>query len=87
METGLSDFHKMVVAVLKTKLERLKPKIIHYRDYKAFLNDSFREYLMSKLSLKNIIANYNDLENFLQVCLDALDNPEPQKKNTQEKTM
>ena len=27
METGLSDFHKMTVAVMKTTFQKLKPKI------------------------------------------------------------
>ena len=34
IETGLSDFHKMTVTVLKTKFERLKPNIISCGDYK-----------------------------------------------------
>ena len=34
IETGLSDFHKMTVAVMKASFEILDPKIIHYRDYR-----------------------------------------------------
>ena len=33
IETGLSDFHKMTVTVMKTTFQKLDPKIIHYRDY------------------------------------------------------
>ena len=29
IETGLSDFHKMMVTVMKTTFEKLKPNIIH----------------------------------------------------------
>ena len=32
IETGLSDFHKLVVTVLKEKHERMPPKVIQYRD-------------------------------------------------------
>ena len=32
----LSDFHKLIVTVLKVKHEKVPPKIIHYRDYKFF---------------------------------------------------
>ena len=32
METGLSDFHKMIVTILKTYFPRKEPKIIQYRD-------------------------------------------------------
>ena len=33
-ETGLSDFHKLVVTILRTSFEPLPPKIIKYRNYK-----------------------------------------------------
>ena len=33
IETGLSDFHKMIVTVMKTTFQKLDPKIIYYRDY------------------------------------------------------
>ena len=39
IETGLSDFHKMVVSIIKTSFRKLKPKIINYRKYKNFSND------------------------------------------------
>ena len=32
IETGLSDFHKMIVTVMKTTNQKLDPKITHYRD-------------------------------------------------------
>ena len=35
-QTGLSDFHKITVTVIKTHFEKQKPKIINYRDYKFF---------------------------------------------------
>ena len=41
-ETGLSDFHKMVVTVMKTSYRKSQSKIIHYRNYKKFSNDIFR---------------------------------------------
>ena len=47
IETGLSDFHKLVVTVLKTFYKKQRLKIIHYRNYKNFENDNFR------LDLKN----------------------------------
>ena len=44
-ETGLSDFHKMVVSVFKTSFKKQKPKIVTYRDYERFDNEKFRESL------------------------------------------
>ena len=49
IETGLSDFHKMTVTVMKTTFEKLKPNIIHYWDYRKF-----RKNLISRLSTEDI---------------------------------
>ena len=40
VETGLSDFHKMVVSDFKTIFKKQKPKMVTYRDYKRFDNDN-----------------------------------------------
>ena len=50
IETGLSDFHRMVVTIMKTAFRKLKPKIINYRKYKNFSNDIFRDTLLEVLS-------------------------------------
>ena len=50
IETGLSDFHRMVLTVMKTSFDRLKPRVINYRDYKSFENKLFREDLLYELS-------------------------------------
>ena len=34
--TGLSDFHKLVLTILKTSITKSKPQKIIYRDYKNF---------------------------------------------------
>ena len=41
IETGISDFHKMVVAVMKTHYKKQKAKTIQYRNYKHFHEQSF----------------------------------------------
>ena len=41
LETGISDFHKMTIAILKTKYQKLPPKVIKYRCYKNFASDDF----------------------------------------------
>ena len=55
-ETGLSDFHKLTLTVLKTFHVKHKPKIIQYRDLNHFDNTSFWADLLQELSLKNIHA-------------------------------
>ena len=46
IETGLSDFHKMLVTIMKTTFCKLVPKIICYRKYQHFSNDTFRDTLL-----------------------------------------
>ena len=41
IETGLSDFHKLTVTQMKAKFIKQKPKILNYRNYKFFNNDTF----------------------------------------------
>ena len=42
IETGVSDFHKLVVTVLNMFNEKQKPKIIQYSNYKTFSKQLFR---------------------------------------------
>ena len=60
IETGLSDFHKMTVTVMKSH-KKLKPKII-YRKYTNFSTDLFREMLMRNINKQN----------FPNITLDSL---------------
>ena len=52
VETGLSDFHKMVVSVFKASFETQKPKIVTCRDYKRF--EKFRESLITYFRTEKI---------------------------------
>ena len=51
-ETGLSDYHSLVITVMKSYLPRLKPKVIKYRSYKKFDTENF----LSDLKLANFGA-------------------------------
>ena len=42
IETDLSDFHKMVVTVMKIPYRKTEPRVINYRDYKIFSYEGFR---------------------------------------------
>ena len=46
IETGLSNFHKLVGTVMKTTYKKSQPKIIIYRSYKCFNNERFKEELL-----------------------------------------
>ena len=71
IETGLSDFHKMVVSIFKTSLKNQKPKIVTYRDYKRFDNEKFRESLITYLSTSKNIS-YDAFENLVLQTLDKM---------------
>ena len=48
LETGLSDWHKMTVTVMKKFYKKLDPIKIQYRDYKNFDGNVFRSDLKKK---------------------------------------
>ena len=50
IETGLSDFHCMIVTVLKGGFVKRGPKLINHRDYRNFRIDNFRNDVCIKLS-------------------------------------
>ena len=64
IETGISDFQKMVVTVMKTNYKKQKPKTIHYRNYKHFHEQSFNFELSNELQKINInnaeLKEFND---------------------------
>ena len=49
IETGLSDFHKMNLTVLKMLFPKEKHETIFYRNYKSFDNLKFKEALNREL--------------------------------------
>ena len=64
LETGLSDYHKMTVTVLKTYLHKLKPNTIKYRSYKYCDDNSFKAELLSSLESRgNLPMKYDDFKN------------------------
>ena len=77
ISTGLSDFHKMVVTVLKNSFQRSSPKEIVYRDYKNFDRNVFRRELEKRLN-----AQINEYNHFEQIFLEVLNNHAPIKKKT-----
>ena len=71
IETGLSDFHKLTLTVLKTHFPRLKRNIVNYRDYKGFVNDYFQSELLQEVnSSDSDLTNFQGLQYTLQRALD-----------------
>ena len=67
VETGLSDSHRMVVAIMKISFQRLPPKLRTYRNYNKFYYHKFREILAKGLPFTNTWKN--DINNFIDVCV------------------
>ena len=78
VETGLSDFHRMTVTIMKTCFRKLKPCVVIYRNYNTFYNENYRENLVEEFSKQNF--EKNPLENFLETCKSILDKLAPRKK-------
>ena len=78
IETGLSDFHKLTITVLRQFFKKNEPNIIKYRNYKKFCNDTFRENLLEELSSQDLQAS--QLEKFREIVLKVFDKHAPWKK-------
>ena len=79
IETGLSDFHKMIVTVMKACFQKQKPKVITYRDYKNFSENDYRQQITYELSL---IGHANEIpfDVFMTTCKKSLDKAAPVKQ-------
>ena len=71
VSTGLSDFHKMIVTILKTTFPKVKPKVIQYRDYSKFNENNFRRDLKNKMRAKSI-RNFQSFDLIFEEVLNAL---------------
>ena len=62
VSTGLSDFHKMIITVLKQTFQRSSPKELVYSDYKNFDMLTFKRELEEKLN-----QQINEYKHFDQI--------------------
>ena len=69
IETGLSDFHKMIVTVMRLSYRKTEPRVISYRDYKSFSNEGFRESLLENLKGKLSENSLKQFYKYLQYCV------------------
>ena len=77
VSTGLSDFHKMIVTVLKTSYPKAQPKEIPYREFSKYNVKDFQQDLKVKLE-----ADKGDTyDSFQTIFLDTLNVHAPQKNN------
>ena len=81
IETGLSDFHRMTVSVLKMRFRKLPPRIISYRDFSNYHNANFINSLTEILfEGENTESFVKDPDCFYKVCTEVLYQHAPRKK-------
>ena len=57
LETGLSDFHKMTLTIMRAYIVKQTPKVVCYHDYKKFSNDLFRNDILQAQALTDTKEN------------------------------
>ena len=67
VSTGLSDFHKMIVTVMKISVPKSKPIIRQYRDSRNFNLDIFKEHLDAQLNLHESLSYAHFQGTFLEL--------------------
>ena len=72
ISTGLSDFHKMVIIVLKQTFQTISPKELVYKDYKNTYRLTFKRELEAKLN-----QQINEYKHFEQIFLEVLNTHAP----------
>ena len=80
IETGLPDFDRMTVTVMKATFEKLQPRVVNYRDYKYVEICRLRADLLSELSQANTEENEEKLSEFLDMSKIILDLHVPRKQ-------
>ena len=68
IETGLSDFHKLMLTAMKCSFQKQLPKVIYYRNYKYFDNDAFVCNNLSTFGFRNISCE--EFENLFMCILN-----------------
>ena len=53
-ETGMSDFHQLIITIFKVKPDKLRSRIIEYRDYKNYDRKAFNNILQVSQKLQKL---------------------------------
>ena len=80
IETGLSDFHKMIATVLKICFQKREAKVINYRDCRNFSNEEFRPQVLKDILKTTQSGDIVSYESFLSIFQQALDSRAPKKQ-------
>ena len=62
LETGLSDYHEMILSVFCSYFAKIPPKLIEYRNYKKFYLENFLYDLDQELLKREMYKSSNSIE-------------------------
>ena len=79
-ETGLSDFHKMTVTILRSYWEKKQPKIVSSRDFGKFSNNDFKTQILRDFSTLRLSDDFPSLDLYVDICIRVLYIYAPKKK-------
>ena len=79
IETGLSDFHKMTVTVMKSHFQKKGPRLLMYRNYN-FNESLFRDELTQEMGKNCSEENPPDYDTFHRTFMSVLEKYAPIKK-------
>ena len=68
--SGLYDFHKMILTILKSTFPKVRPKQIVYRKFKNFDLNNFKNEIRTKIQLIDKYETFE--EEFLKVVTSML---------------
>lgn len=71
-ETGLCDFRMMILTVMRKNFRKFQLRIINYRFYKHFSNETYTESLINRLSQQNFVNNNGGFQRFYDISLETL---------------
>ena len=74
-ETGFSDFHHLIYAILKSRFTKLPAKTIRYRDYSKYSEEQF----LTQLSFNLAKVSPGSIESFTELFDKTLDKHAPFK--------
>ena len=57
IEAELSDFYKMIIAVMKIHFPKMKPQVVSYWKYKEFHSETFSESIRHELNVQGQFLN------------------------------
>ena len=82
IRTSLSFFYKMKFTYLTIQFFKLKLRVLFYRNYTKFSNETFINSLNVKLGTKSISPDGNEFLIFCKLCTEILNKYEPRKRKT-----